>query len=499
MNRLAPLLVCVVPLSLVACGQSTTERPSDSTSTVNPGAGNPGAGNPGAGNPGAGDTSAGNPGTGDPGTSDPGSDSPFPQATCPPGSSCSDAGFPQAVAVDSAGNILVVGEGPLPLNFGAPGSVDAGGTLYVAKLDPTGKQLWARGYGEGAVSGGAYRVTVATDAENNIALAGEFAGKGNFEGLTIKALGQDDAIVLKLNPQGDLIWARSFGSAETSMAEDFDGTIYEVKASTVCTDIAIDSSGAIVVSGHFSMPTDFGDGLLNPANGGAFVIKLLGEDGSTAWIRQQTSATPKVATDPENAVLIASHPPIFDEGGLFLTKLDADATELWQRWIPADFDPSADDVGADASGNFVIAGSFMSSVDLGDGVLESGGEYDGYIFKVAPDGSTLWSRRFGGKGFTANAHVAIDSEGASVLSVECVGGEVSMLNVSTTNKVGTDLCLVRVDAAGTPLSALAYGSNGHDENRGLALTPDGKAVVAAMAYDAFDPANVYGYLGIIAP
>ncbi|MEO0211596.1 MAG: hypothetical protein ABIN66_07050, partial [candidate division WOR-3 bacterium] len=120
--------------------------------------------------------------------------------------------------------------------------------FLVLKLNPDGSLAWARTFG-GTASDYAYSIIQTTDG--GYAVAGE---TWSF------ASGYADFLVLKLNPDGSLAWARTFGGTNNDLAFSITQT----------------SDGGYAVAGYTS---SFG------AGGYDFLVLKLNPDGSLAWAR----------------------------------------------------------------------------------------------------------------------------------------------------------------------------------------------------------------------
>ena len=159
------------------------------------------------------------------------------------------------VAIDRAGNVFVVGSTNGVLG-GSPAlsSSDA----FVTKYGAAGDHLWTRQFGSGGLDGAE---AVAVDAAGNAFVVGQAGGE--FGG---PASGNEqDAFVRKYDPDGDILWTRSFG---TAARDEADG-------------IAVDGAGDVLVVGFTSGDLDA------PSAGDkdAFARKY-GPDGSLFWARQ---------------------------------------------------------------------------------------------------------------------------------------------------------------------------------------------------------------------
>jgi hypothetical protein len=114
-----------------------------------------------------------------------------------------------SVAVDSANNIIVVGFEAGTINFGCGALTSAGGDdAFVAKLSPTGTCLWSQRFGDTAYQ---QADGVVVDSADNIIVVGEYAGTINLGGATLTSLGADDIFLAKFSPSGAPLWSESFG------------------------------------------------------------------------------------------------------------------------------------------------------------------------------------------------------------------------------------------------------------------------------------------------
>ncbi len=102
------------------------------------------------------------------------------------------------VAVLPDGDIVVGG----PTSCFGFGGVDA----WVAKLNPNGDILWTKAYGT-AKDDALHTLTV--DKDGNIIFGGLYSGK--FVWGTYYQRGGADAWVVKLNPNGDIVWQKAYG------------------------------------------------------------------------------------------------------------------------------------------------------------------------------------------------------------------------------------------------------------------------------------------------
>lgn len=107
-------------------------------------------------------------------------------------SSSSETGYVQSIAVDSSGNIYMVGQ-----SYGSEGQSD----MLIIKFDSNGDILWQKtlDYPGSSTSESSYDVCV--DSSQNVYVLGASSISGNV-----------DSIILKYDINGNLQWQRSFGN-----------------------------------------------------------------------------------------------------------------------------------------------------------------------------------------------------------------------------------------------------------------------------------------------
>lgn len=253
---------------------------------------------------------------------------------------------PYALAVDSAGNVYV-GGACNGADMTSPALSKIGETdVYALKLDPAGNVLWAKRYGGSGTYASASGL--ALDAANNVYFTGYF-GYGNIDTPALTRLGSRDTFLIKLDSDGNPQWATSVGGSGSE---------------TGALSLAVDSAGNSYMSGYFSANLS-SPALSKTGNNDAFAIKVA-SDGSVAWAKAF--------------------------GG-------AGATAM------------AYGIAVDGSGNSYLAGLFQSA-DLTTPALSRIGSRDAFLFKLAADGSISWAKNFGGSAvITDGRGVAVDSAG----------------------------------------------------------------------------------------
>jgi uncharacterized delta-60 repeat protein len=200
------------------------------------------------------------------------------------------------VDCDSDGNILVAG------NAQVSGQTD----LLTVKFSPDGDSLWGRTYdGPGNGSDGARGI--GTDAQGNVYVTGTSEGSGT----------NADFVVLKYDPDGNLLWERRYDSGLSLTDEPW--------------ALQMDPSGNVIVTGGST-----GSG----TNRDVLLIKYA-PDGDTLWIAREAGPgtayeqADDMALDASGNIYITGYRNESGSGNLndFLTmRIDpATGTKEWEK------------------------------------------------------------------------------------------------------------------------------------------------------------------------
>jgi hypothetical protein len=117
------------------------------------------------------------------------------------------------VAVNAAGEILLTGLNLTQASFGGVTLMSKGSfDVYIVKLDKDGNHLWSVSYGG---SGWDYPSAFALDSAGNIFVVGYFEGSAAFGATVLTATGPYDGFVAKVSGgDGSVLWVKQFGISE---------------------------------------------------------------------------------------------------------------------------------------------------------------------------------------------------------------------------------------------------------------------------------------------
>ncbi len=229
------------------------------------------------------------------------------------------------------------GAGTLFLN--SFGDFDA----FLLKLDTAGNEVWAKQIG--GFMGGEEGKSVVVDDSSNVYLAGVFTGSADFDPsnntLLMTAAGGTsfDGYVVKLNENGDLVWAKQLGGTNSDISRY----------------MAINANGDVFIIGTFRGTAD-----LDPGTNTANFISNGSDD-------------------------------------IFIVKLDRNGNFIWAKSIGGSSSDLGHGITVDQFSNVIVTGQFSGNIDFDPGqgsvFLSSLGFYDSFVLKLDSSGNFSWVNR----------------------------------------------------------------------------------------------------------
>ncbi len=318
------------------------------------------------------------------------------------------------IVIDSAGKTTVVGSLTGSVAFGDGAALTSAGTdtpdAFIVVLDPDGKHLFSKRYGDVARQDAH---AVAVDASDNIVLSGRFEGNIAFGPESLTAVGVD-AFVAKLTSSQTLVFQKRLGGSGTVIAED----------------IGVDSTGDIVVVGYFTAVLEYGSGQLSSkGKKDAFVVKLPASGAAPLWAVSlggaEDARAKAVAIDAQGDVFVA---------GRFISAIDL------------------------GSGSMVVAG---------------GGKDDLFVAKLdGAKGDTIWGKVFGGTESEDFESIAVDAQSSAYLAGQ-VFGAVDFGKHSVTPTSMSAAFALKLDSTGEPVSTKGIGITGNHFGYSVGVVPGG--------------------------
>ncbi|HMJ71303.1 MAG TPA: gliding motility-associated C-terminal domain-containing protein [Cyclobacteriaceae bacterium] len=293
--------------------------------------------------------------------------------------------------------------------------------VFIAKYTTAGGLIWARHVG-GNSQDDSNAITV--DKDGNVLVAGYFLQTGDFDPgpgvFNLTSAGSWDTFILKLDPDGDFLWAKRIGGIPT--------------LGDISSTIATDAAGNVYVGGSFTGAVDMDpgtgtttvtsagdtDGLilkLDP-NGnyisstilkgpdfesvGDLAIDAAGNIFATGFFYDGTDFDPGVGTAIETGS---------DDQNAFALKLNSTGALVWYKTF---FEPGTDQEGLsinfDTDGNIIVGGMFEGTVDFDPGTgtdIHTAEDEDAFAVKLDPNGNFIWMRTIAGF-INSFAYTAVD-------------------------------------------------------------------------------------------
>lgn len=332
---------------------------------------------------------------------------------------------------DYLGNIYLTGRvqtsadldpGSGVFNYSCAGNDD---DFFVEKLDNNGNLIWVKtfgGFGDDRAN------DIEMDQDGNLIITGGFSGAVDFDpGAGVHNLvgtGYIEFFALKLNPDGDFIWAKSLGG-------DFGEEGY---------GIAIDHNNDILITGYFMDTVDFapleaGDIHISEGNEDVFILKL-DEDGNFIWARTFGGMGPDfgedIAVDSDNNIYpvgrysflvdidpgsgVHNLPSSFGSEEGFIQKLDSNGNFVWAASLVSNTVDICERIQIDTNNQIYILGEFGYGADFDPGTgihtLPSNGQWDIFVQKLDTAGNYIWARSFGGTETEYSWGLTIDNGGS---------------------------------------------------------------------------------------
>jgi hypothetical protein len=385
------------------------------------------------------------------------------------------------ITLDGSENVIITGNFDHSLDFNpSPSGVfsltpNGFSDVYVCKFNSNGQFLWAKSIGDQFND---LARSVTTDASGNIYVTGIFDGTVDFDPgpstFTLSSTGPGNGFVLKLDPQGNFLWARAF----TSTAQN-EGT-----------RLACDASGNVWITGYFSGTANFNSGGTSAQNltaKGATDAFLVGFDasGSFLFARNFGNAssnafgksvcthpngnaslliefTNQCDADPSNAVIIHTSQGYSD---LLVVTLTSSGNYMSSFSFGGLYHEFGFEIKTNSNGDIFVGGSFYSyQIDFDPGPANANftnkGGLDGFVAKYTPNGQYLQAWQFGGTGDDEANGVKIDNNGNIIIhgwfeNVMDANPGTAIQNVTS---IGAhDAFVVALNAGGNYIKSFTYG------------------------------------------
>lgn len=257
-----------------------------------------------------------------------------------------------------------------------------------------------------------------------------------------------DLFVIKVDENGELVWAKTFGGPELEMGFGVrtleDGTI-------------------AVVGWTFSFGAGQGD----------FYLLGLDPDGNLKYQKtfggpgEERATSLTVTKDGGLAIIGESYGHGTEDSQFYVVKTDADGTLLWEQWYDGGPLNERGFAILEVEDGLLLVGSAMDTSSGSRATISNG-----FVVKTDHDGNPIWSRSYGGEHHDIFHHAARLANQLYLLTGYTRGFGA---------KGGSDLWLVTIDALGEIRESRLLGGDGADRNIIARKAPDGSLFLAGYS------------------
>ncbi|MFM7016306.1 MAG: T9SS type A sorting domain-containing protein [Bacteroidota bacterium] len=416
---------------------------------------------------------------------------------------------------DAAGGIIVSGQFDSNAPFGASnlavvGTID----LYATKYDQSGTPQWAKGFG--GISNIMFPGGSAIDAAGNIYLAGAYSFGMDINGVNYYSAGDKDGYIIKLSPNGGVIWVKTYGAAA---AQEFNS-------------IAV-SGNKIYVAGSYMGSFSTGSVNLPASNNGSADAMVLALDtaGNALW-----AATGGGADQDYIYSVAASSSEVYVSGTVRGASATFGTTNLTGSGSADDilvarvnattgnfdlakrFGSNSTDqgtcVGYDSYGNIYVAGNFLGAINFGNGSssITSNGMNtysDGFLAKLNSQGWGLWACRQGGASDDVVTGMEVGINGYIYLCGYYSNGQGTLTSTTTSVTLasmgGADGFAAKYNPNGGILWGIKFGNTSDDRPKAIISDNNGYCYVMGNFFGSITlgsltavnslPTNIGTYIG----
>jgi hypothetical protein len=152
----------------------------------------------------------------------------------------------------------------------------------------------------------------------------------------------------------------------------------------------------------------------------------------------------------------------------FVSKFQPNGTKVWTKLIGEDHEDPWNALTTGLDGSIYVAGR-VTKLNLNGQTNSGPGSADAYIVKLAPDGSTVWTRLLGSDGWDDAMALTTGLDG----SIYVAGYSYSTTLDGQTNSGNDDAFITKFAPDGTKVWTQLVGSNGYDYGTALTTGLDG--------------------------
>ena len=286
---------------------------------------------------------------------------------------------------------------------------------------------------------------------------------------TQNSKGGADYWVVKIDPNGNKIWDKTFGGSSNDYMFD----------------MALRSNGTVILSGHSYSPAS-GDKSQNSYGGIDIWVVEIDQNGNKIWDKDyggtssdyvmkavENSQHQLFFVGSSNSVAGGSKTsPAYGSDDIWVVKTDTAGNSIGDYSIGGSSSDYGRCVDLLPDGNIVIGSATMSGIS-GNITSASYGSMDYLIIKMDVNGGIVWQRRFGGTADDGIQYI-FDYNFKNIIAVKSVGQKIAVCSWSRSGVSGnktmplyasdSDYWLIMLDANGSIAFQKQIGGNALDDD-----------------------------------
>ncbi|TNE46998.1 MAG: hypothetical protein EP343_22030, partial [Deltaproteobacteria bacterium] len=342
---------------------------------------------------------------------------------------------------------------------------------------------WAQGLSSWSSSGNVQALATASDASNNVYIAGSYKGRITIGQTTFSNRGTFESFVAKYDNTGKVLWANNIQSSDLTL----------IHAMTV-------SGTSTYVVGTTRSDTQFGSiPLGNTGQINSFVAKL---DGQGKWLWAKVllrdpgvSSSTRVRSDSAGNVYVtgscSTGLTLGANGALqdtsvrdshFVAQLNPQGTIQWVKTAQASSPGHRNVVrglAVSSQGDVYVGGDFTQDMILDSTTLAAQATNKAkhlFVYKLNNQGAYQWASAGAPQAFVDVAAMALDSSN-NVYITGTFSGTLSIANTIFTSAGGKNLYVLKLSSAGAPTSLQQLGNRVPTSARDITVDSQGNAYV----------------------
>ena len=306
--------------------------------------------------------------------------------------------------------------------------------FWILKYDVNNNLIWQQTFGGSKDDRGADLINT---SDGGFALLGYSNSSDN--NLASNA-GSQDFWVLKLSPEGEINWQKTFGFS----GRDYGTTLLETE------------DGGFLITGVIDVSASNGQGIaknkmVTHAEGDFWALKI-DAAGILEWSNYYggsfTDTPLGVVATADNGFIVAGSSDsndvdITDNKGSYdfwVIKISSDGTLVWDKSFGGSEIDEARAICSTHDGNFMVVGDTRSSDS--DITINNGGA-DVWILKISSEGNLIWEQTIGGASFDVARSISMTQDHGFVIA-----GSSRSSDYGFTNQGQNDALVLKIDAEG---------------------------------------------------